>query len=68
MIKKPQHPQIKCREAVESSLKVLIAHYENARCDSEAVSECVRCNAVFLAKSVSEMLVDASSAAGDADK
>lgn len=60
---KPQHSQIQCREAVESSFNFLIKHFENARCDSDAVSNCVRCQTVFLAKSVREMLLSAQSAA-----
>lgn len=51
-----QHPQIKCREAVVSSIKLLLERFEKAQCDSDAVSDCARCNAVFLAKNVREML------------
>lgn len=51
-----QHAQIQCREAVESSIKLVLERYEHAPCDDPGVSACLRCNAVFLAKSVREML------------
>lgn len=50
--------KIKCQPAVESSIKFLLERYEHARCDSDGVSNCVRCQVVFLAKSVREMLAE----------
>jgi hypothetical protein len=47
-------PTIQCRPAVESSIKFLLERYEQAKCDSDGVSNCVRCQVVFLAKSVRE--------------
>lgn len=36
--------------AALSSANVLLRHYERRKCDDPAVSGCIRCNAVFLAK------------------
>lgn len=36
--------------AAMSAMKMLLERYEGARCDSQAVSTCVRCNVVFLAR------------------
>lgn len=51
--------------AVRSSSKFLLERYAGARCDSPAVSGCIRCNTVYLART-SVRLLDAAalSAAG----
>lgn len=36
--------------AIRSAAEFLLSRYAKARCDSEAVSDCVRCNAVYLAR------------------
>ena len=47
------------RPAVESAVKVLIQRFEKAPCDSDGASQCVRCNVMFLARVMRDML-DAS--------
>ncbi len=44
------------RAAIESSIKFLLDRFEGRSCDSQGVATCVRCNAVFLAKSVQKEL------------
>lgn len=43
-------------ESVRSSARFLLRRFEDQRCDSEGVAECVRCQAVYLAKSALEAL------------
>lgn len=55
--------------AIRSSAEMLLRRFEGQRCDSRAVADCARCNAVFLAKTALE-LVEARAAlskAGQAD-
>lgn len=46
-------------EAIRSAATFLIKRFGAAKCDSEAVSECVRCSAHFLAQSALEALAGA---------
>ncbi len=43
------------REAVDASLKFLRERYAKARCDCPAVSECVRCNTMYLVRVVEDV-------------
>lgn len=45
--------------ALLSSAKFLKDRFVSARCDSPAVSECVRCNAVFLAEHIEKLVSSA---------
>jgi hypothetical protein len=40
--------------AVTSSLKFLRGRYQRARCDSEAVADCVRCQTMFLVRTLED--------------
>lgn len=44
------------REAIASSVKFMETKVEPSRCDHSAVSCCVRCNAVYLAKAMKKLL------------
>ena len=47
---------IQDRPAVESAVKRLIQRFEKASCDSDGVAQCVRCNVMFLARVMQDML------------
>ena len=42
--------------AIRSSAEMLLRRFEGQRCDSRAVADCARCNAVFLAKTALELV------------
>lgn len=44
------------REALVSTVDFLTARYEKARCDDEAVAGCVRCQTMFLARTMQSLL------------
>lgn len=46
--------------ALRSAAKFLLARYETARCDSEAVSCCVRCASVYAASSILSLVDQAN--------
>lgn len=42
--------------SVRSACEMLIERFDRARCDSDGVSRCIRCNSVYLAKSILEAM------------
>lgn len=44
------------REALQSALDKVLRHFEPKPCDSDGIDQCVRCGAVYLARSVQTML------------
>jgi hypothetical protein len=56
-------PEIKDRAALESSCKFIEQHIAPRKCDSDGVSACWRCNSVYLAKRMRELLAAQADAA-----
>lgn len=44
------------RAALKSTARDMRSRFEKAKCDSEAVSDCVRCNMMFLVGAVEDVL------------
>lgn len=52
------------REALLSTVEFLRARYAKARCDSDGVSCCVRCQTMFLVRKMEALLVASSKLGG----
>jgi hypothetical protein len=44
------------REAIQKAIEFTDRHFQSVRCDSEAIADCVRCNAQYLAKILKQLL------------
>jgi hypothetical protein len=55
------------REAIASGCEMLEERYSRARCDSDGVSGCIRCNTMFLVSTLTDLLA-ATAAKADAFK
>ena len=50
------------QEALLSSANMLLRRYEGAGCDNEGVSGCIRCNAVFIAQRMKDLIAHVEAA------
>ena len=48
------------REAIQSAANFIERHFQSIRCDSDGVSDCVRCNAQYLSKVLHQILAKAA--------